>query len=55
MPKRIIWTDTVVQTSDLAGWLTTMNLQPNKFHLIPIGTGEKTIVIYVEKEIPNVE
>lgn len=55
MGKRIFWTDTIVETSKLADWLTILNLHPNKFHLIPIKNGEKTIVIYVEREVPNVE
>lgn len=55
MPKRIFWTDTIVQTSELAGWLTALNFQPGKFHLIPIDGGQKTIVIYVEKEVPNID
>lgn len=54
MPKRTVWNDTIVKRSETAKTLTALNLQGNKFKLVPIGTNH-VMIIYVEKEIPNVE
>lgn len=54
MPKRMIWKQMYVSTTDLAARLTTLNFQPNKFHITALND-EVVLVVYVEKEIPNVE
>lgn len=54
MAKRTIWSDKVVKQSEVAATLTALNLPENKFKLVPINTNH-VMIIYVEKEIPNVD
>lgn len=54
MPKRIIWKQMYISTDKLADRLTTLNFQPNKFHITALND-EVVLVVYVEKEIPNIE
>lgn len=54
MPKRIIWKQMIIQRGKLADTLTALNFQPGKFQITDVGSGN-ILVVYVEKEIPNVE
>lgn len=54
MGKRTIWKQAIVPEARLSSWLTTHNLQPNKFKLLHMQPGT-VIVVYIEKEIANVE
>jgi len=55
MPKRTIWKQaSFTREEDVAPYLTAHNLQPNKFKLVGLGRG-RILLVYVEKEIPNVE
>lgn len=54
MPKRIFWEQTVIETGKLSDWLTTHNLQPNKFKICYMQENI-VLVVYIDKEIPNEE
>jgi hypothetical protein len=54
MPKRIFWKTMVVPQESLSSRLTSLNFQPNKFTLTALPDGN-ILIVYVEKEIPNVE
>lgn len=54
MPKRIFWKQMIIGTEELADRLTTLNFQPGKFKIIYLGDYE-VLVLYVEKEVPNVD
>ena len=54
MPKRIFWKQIVVSQDQLADRLTALNFQPNKFHLVYVDF-ERILIVYVDKEVPNVE
>ena len=54
MPKRIFWKQMIIQRGKLATTLTTLNLQPRQFQITDVGSGN-ILVLYVDKEIPNVE
>ena len=54
MGKRTIWKHTILSVNDIANWLTTHNLKQNKFHLCNL-TEDVVLVVYVDKEVPNVD
>lgn len=54
MPKRIHWRQMLVPVDQVAGRLTTYNLQPGKFQITALND-EMVLIVYVEKEIANVE